>query len=243
MGDPAAASPDRRERPVTVAFDALGAEAGTDAVAEGVRIAAADGIAVRVFGPAAAFAGLAAGRRDRRDQRGDRQRRGAGPAVRSRPEASIVRAAADVAARRLRRARQPRFDRRDDDRGAVRAEADPAVQRPALAVADPGPGPASARCCCSTSAPTPMRAQHLVQFAYLGAAFAEAVLGVAEPRVGLLSVGEEAEEGQRRRRRGARDARRLAEGIELRRQRRGPRPPRSARSTWSSPTGSPATSR
>jgi glycerol-3-phosphate acyltransferase PlsX len=35
----------------------------------------------------------------------------------------------------------------------------------------------------------------LVQFAYLGAAFASAVLGVEEPRVRLLSVGAEAKKG------------------------------------------------
>jgi len=47
---------------VTVAFDALGAEAGAEAVREGVRIAAADGIAVRVFGPAATLGELESGR-------------------------------------------------------------------------------------------------------------------------------------------------------------------------------------
>ncbi|HYJ21137.1 MAG TPA: phosphate acyltransferase PlsX, partial [Solirubrobacterales bacterium] len=41
-----------------------------------------------------------------------------------------------------------------------------------------------------------VRPQHLVQFAFLGAAFAEAVLGVTEPRVGLLSVGEESGKGR-----------------------------------------------
>jgi phosphate acyltransferase len=41
-----------------------------------------------------------------------------------------------------------------------------------------------------------VRAQHLVQFAFLGAAFSEAVLGVERPRVGLLSVGEEAGKGR-----------------------------------------------
>ena len=41
-----------------------------------------------------------------------------------------------------------------------------------------------------------VRAQHLVQFAFLGAAFSEAVLGVDRPRVGLLSVGEEAGKGR-----------------------------------------------
>ncbi len=42
---------------------------------------------------------------------------------------------------------------------------------------------------------TEVRSQHLVQFAFLGAAFSEVVLGVASPRVGLLSVGEEASKG------------------------------------------------
>jgi len=41
-----------------------------------------------------------------------------------------------------------------------------------------------------------VRAQHLVQFAFLGAAFSSAVLGVERPRVGLLSVGEEAGKGR-----------------------------------------------
>jgi glycerol-3-phosphate acyltransferase PlsX len=41
-----------------------------------------------------------------------------------------------------------------------------------------------------------VRAQHLVQFAFLGAAFSAAVLEVERPRVGLLSVGEEAGKGR-----------------------------------------------
>ena len=40
-----------------------------------------------------------------------------------------------------------------------------------------------------------VRPEHLVQFAFMGAAFAQAVLGVAAPRVGLLSNGEEPERG------------------------------------------------
>ena len=40
-----------------------------------------------------------------------------------------------------------------------------------------------------------MRPEHLVQFAYMGSAFMEAVHGVSRPRVGLLSIGEEAKKG------------------------------------------------
>jgi phosphate acyltransferase len=39
------------------------------------------------------------------------------------------------------------------------------------------------------------RPQHLVQFAVMGAAFARVALGCADPRVGLLSVGEEESKG------------------------------------------------
>jgi glycerol-3-phosphate acyltransferase PlsX len=37
--------------------------------------------------------------------------------------------------------------------------------------------------------------EHLLQFAYMGAAFARAVLEIEHPRVGLLSIGEEAGKG------------------------------------------------
>ncbi len=40
-----------------------------------------------------------------------------------------------------------------------------------------------------------VRREHLVQFAFMGAALAESVLGVGRPRVGLLSNGEEAGRG------------------------------------------------
>jgi glycerol-3-phosphate acyltransferase PlsX len=43
---------------------------------------------------------------------------------------------------------------------------------------------------------TDVRPQHLIQFAYLGAAFCSAVLGVESPRVALLSVGEEQKKGR-----------------------------------------------
>jgi phosphate acyltransferase len=41
-----------------------------------------------------------------------------------------------------------------------------------------------------------VRPEHLVQFAYMGAAFSERVLGVDHPRVALLSVGEERRKGR-----------------------------------------------
>jgi glycerol-3-phosphate acyltransferase PlsX len=40
-----------------------------------------------------------------------------------------------------------------------------------------------------------VRSEHLVQFAFMGAAFARSVLGIQRPRVGLLSNGEEVVRG------------------------------------------------
>ncbi len=68
------------------------------------------------------------------------------------------------------------------------------VQRPALAAQLPVPG--GPVLFLDVGANAEVRAQHLVQFAFLGAAFSAAVLGVERPRVGLLSVGEESGKGR-----------------------------------------------
>ena len=84
---------------VTVALDGRGAERGSDAVIDGVRAAAADGIRLRVFGDLEAL-------RDAGEIDGveliaasDEITNSDEPvaAVRSRSQASVVRAAADVA--------------------------------------------------------------------------------------------------------------------------------------------------
>ncbi len=68
------------------------------------------------------------------------------------------------------------------------------VQRPALAVRLPVPG--KPVLFLDVGANLEARAQHLIQFAFLGAAFSAAVLGVKRPQVGLLSVGEEPGKGR-----------------------------------------------
>ena len=67
------------------------------------------------------------------------------------------------------------------------------VHRPAIAVLVPLPG--KPVLLLDAGANVDVRPEHLVQFAYMGAAFMEAVHGVARPRVGLLSIGEEAKKG------------------------------------------------
>jgi glycerol-3-phosphate acyltransferase PlsX len=178
----------------TVALDGFGAERGFDVLAEGARLAAADGIRLRVFGPRSEL-GLDDGDGIEVLDTSDWIRNEDDPvsSARSRRDASIVRAAADVAAGSSQALASV------GSTGAAMAAATfglrrlKGVQRPALAVQLPIPG--QAVLFLDVGANTTVRPSHLVQFAYLGAAFSEAVLGVSRPRVGLLSVGEEAGKG------------------------------------------------
>jgi glycerol-3-phosphate acyltransferase PlsX len=67
------------------------------------------------------------------------------------------------------------------------------VHRPALAIVVPVPG--APFLLLDAGANVEVRPEHLVQFAHMGAAFMEAVMGVAAPRVALLSNGTEATKG------------------------------------------------
>jgi phosphate acyltransferase len=183
-------------RAATVALDGFGAERGFEALAAGVRAAAESGVRVLVFGPTPQLAGL-------RELEGVelepcdewiRNDEDAVPAVRARRGASIVRAAAAVAEGRAEALVS------HGSTGATMAAATfglrrlRGVQRPALAVRLPVPG--RPVLFLDVGANVDVRAQHLVQFAFLGAAFGEAVLEIASPRVGLLSVGEESGKGR-----------------------------------------------
>jgi len=180
---------------VTVALDGFGAEQGFGVLAEGARAAAADGTRLRVFGPPEEFglegvAGIEVVPTSEWIGNGE----DAVSAVRAKKEASVVLAAADVAAGRSAAMVSC------GSTGATMAAATfglrrlKGVQRPALAVQLPVPG--KPVLFLDVGANVEVRAQHLVQFAFLGAAFSEAVLGVERPRVGLLSVGEEAGKGR-----------------------------------------------
>jgi glycerol-3-phosphate acyltransferase PlsX len=179
----------------TVALDGFGAEQGFEALAAGARTAAAHGIRLRVFGPPDEL-GLAGceGIEVVPTAEAIGNEEDAVPAVRAKKEASVVRAARDVAEGNAAALVS------HGSTGATMAAATfglrrlKGVQRPALAVQLPVPG--KPVLFLDVGANVDVRAQHLVQFAFLGAAFSEAVLGVERPRVGLLSVGEEAGKGR-----------------------------------------------
>src|SRR6476659_7798250 len=177
-----------------VALDGFGAEQGFEVLAEGARLAAADGIGIRVFGPQRAL-GLDGTEGIEVVQTADHigNDEEPVPAVRTKKEASVVRASRDVAEGGSAAMVSC------GSTGATMAAATfglrrlKGVKRPALAVQLPVPG--KPVLFLDVGANVEVRAQHLVQFAFLGAAFSHAVLEVQRPRVGLLSVGEESGKG------------------------------------------------
>ncbi len=117
-------------------------------------------------------------------------------AVRSRPDSSLVRAC------RLVREGAAGAIVSAGPTGAMLAAClvhigrQPGIQRPGIAV----PLPARGRPCVliDAGANPDARPEHLAQFGAMGAEFASDVLGVERPRVGLLSIGEEASKGNQR---------------------------------------------
>ena len=182
----------------TVALDGRGAERGPEAIVAGTRAAAAEGIRLRVFGDPAALTAVeeidgaelvpAAEEITNADE--------PVAAVRSTPEASVVLAANDVAEGRSQAMASAGSTGATMTAALFALRRLHGVRRPALAVQLLVPGrPGPPTLLLDVGANSDARTNDLVQFAYLGAAFSQAVLGVAQPRVALLSVGEEANKG------------------------------------------------
>jgi len=159
---------------------------------QGAALAAADGIAVTVFGPAGIEPAPDVELVECPEFIANDEEPVA--AVRSTPEASVVRAAAAAA-------QQGGALVSAGSTGATMTAAlfamrrIKAVHRPALAAQVPIPGGGGTMLLLDVGANTESRPQHLVQFAFMGSAFSQAVLGVKRPRVALLSVGEEQKKG------------------------------------------------
>ena len=178
-----------------VALDAYGADGGPDLVLEGARLAAADGIPVRVFGPSSLAPAEDIELEPTTEWIGNEAEPVA--AVRNRPEASIVRAATSVAEGTCSSLVSAGSTGATMTAALFALKRAQGVHRPALAVQIPVPGsdgPPLLLLDCGAN--TDVRPQHLIQFAFLGSAFGRAVLGAEDPRVGLLSVGEEQKKGR-----------------------------------------------
>jgi phosphate acyltransferase len=179
--------------PVTVAVDANGADLGPAEVAAGAAMAAEQGVNVVLFGPVEQLGQVPQGVEVIDAPASIAKAADPVRAARSTPEASIVQAARAVADG-------------DADAFVSGGSTGPAlaaglfnikrasgIHRPALAI--PVPVPDNPVTIVDVGANTEVRPEHLVQFGFMGAALAQTVLGVERPRVGLLSIGEEATKG------------------------------------------------
>jgi len=178
-----------------VAVDAMGADRGPAEIVAGARQAATEfGIPVVLVGP--------------RDALGDTGGLDVLPAseviemhddpagaVRRKRDASVVKAAEAV------REGQASAMVSAGNTGAAVASAllrmgrIKGVQRPAIATTLPVPGSPVPTILLDSGANSECAAGWLAQFAQMGAVYASARFGVAEPRVGLVSIGEEPSKG------------------------------------------------
>ena len=175
---------------IQVAVDALGGDRAPEEIVAGAVAAASPDIEPVLFGPA----GLETlGLELVESESVIEMDESPVDAVRAKPGSSLVRAVKAVA---------------DGDAAAVVSAGStgamlaasllyirrqPGAFRPAIAVVIPARrGPSVL---IDAGANADARPEHLVQFGHMGAVFAEEILGVADPEIRLLSIGEEDEKG------------------------------------------------
>jgi phosphate acyltransferase len=180
--------------PLVVAVDAMGGDRAPDEVVAGARRAAEDeGIEVVLVGRPEALGdtgGLAVIEASEVIAMGDDP----GASVRRKKDASMVRAAEAV-----RDGRAAAMFSAGNTGGAMasallRMGRIKGVSRPAVATPLPVPG-TTPTVLLDAGANADCQASWLVQFAQMGSAYARTRYGLAEPRVGLLSIGEESSKG------------------------------------------------
>jgi phosphate acyltransferase len=173
-----------------VAVDAMGADRGPDEVVAGALDAHSDTLAPVVVGPAGldthGLELIEAPDVIAMDEKPT-------DAIRAKPDSSLV-----VACRAVREGRAQAVVSAGNT-GAMLAACLleirrlPGVRRPAIAVTIPSREGASVL--LDSGANADARPEDLLQFAHMGAVFAEEILGVGNPEIRLLSIGEEAEKG------------------------------------------------
>jgi glycerol-3-phosphate acyltransferase PlsX len=174
----------------SVAVDALGGDRAPEEVVAGAREAASPSIRPILFGPVGLDAkGLELIRTDGFIEMHEKP----AEAVRAKPESSLVRACRAVGTGEADAVVSA------GNTGAMLAASLlhirrlPGVARPAIAVMIPSArGPSVL---IDSGANADARPEHLLQFAQMGAVFAQELLQIREPEVRLLSIGEEPEKG------------------------------------------------
>src|SRR5436305_4552749 len=175
---------------IRVAVDAMGSDRGARAVIEGAQQAAADGVQPVIFGseeldtgglalvPTTQVVGM--------DEK-------PADAFRTKEDSSLVRAVKAVADGEADAVVSPGNTGAMLAAGLVLLRRVSGVRRPAIAV--PIPSRRGPSILIDAGANADSRPGHRLQFATMGAVFAEEILGIAGPKVRLLSIGEEPEKG------------------------------------------------
>jgi glycerol-3-phosphate acyltransferase PlsX len=176
-----------------IAVDCNGADLGPGEVAAGAALAAAAGARVLLFGPAAELGEPLEGVEIVDAPVSIAKAADPAKAVRANPDASIVMAARAVAEGRAQALVCAGGTGAAVAAGTFNIKRDRGIYRPALAI--PLPVPRYPVTLLDVGANAEARREHLVQFAFMGAALSRIVLGVERPRVGLLSNGEEQARG------------------------------------------------
>lgn len=173
-----------------IAVDAMGGDRGPEAVVEGALAARVGGIEPVIFGAGGLDTGGLAlvpttqvvGMHEK-----------PADAFRTKAESSLVRAVKSVADGEADAVVSAGNTGAMLAAGLVLLRRVRGVRRPAIAV--PIPSRKGPSILIDAGANADCRAEHLLQFATMGAVFAEEMLGIARPRVRLLSIGEEPEKG------------------------------------------------
>jgi glycerol-3-phosphate acyltransferase PlsX len=175
---------------IRVAVDAMGGDRGPDEIVAGALAARSDTLEPILFGGAGIDAhGLAhevtASVIEMHEKPAE--------AVRAKPDSSLVAAVRAVAEGRADAVVSAGNTGAALATGLLELRRIPGVMRPAIAV--PIPAERGPSVLLDAGANADARPEHLLQFAIMGAVFAEEILDVARPSVRLLSIGEEREKG------------------------------------------------
>jgi glycerol-3-phosphate acyltransferase PlsX len=175
---------------VRIAVDAMGGDRGPDEIVAGALEARSDAIEPILFGPAGIEThGLEL--RATTEVIGMDEK--PAEAVRGKPDSSLVAAVRAVAEGDADAVVSAGNTGAMLAAGLLELRRIPGVMRPAIAVPIPAHGGPSVLLDAGANADA--RPEHLLQFATMGAVFAEEILGVPHPQVRLLSIGEEPEKG------------------------------------------------
>jgi phosphate acyltransferase len=173
-----------------IAVDAMGSDRGPAEIVAGALEARADGIEPVLFGgPGLDAQGLEL--HETSDVIGMHEK--PAEAVRAKPESSLVAAVRAVAEGKADAVVSAGNTGAMLAAGLLELRRIPGVLRPAIAV--PIPAQRGPSVFLDSGANADARPEHLLQFATMGAVFAEEILGLDRPEVRLLSIGEEREKG------------------------------------------------